>query len=412
MLLYMWLCLYILALQYGHICHSMHNFCHVLKIFAMISVKIIVFHYYYSFRCNSECNFTLFPSGYTIWWIRSTRSTHDPMRYGFLQNLSADQIAYVTQASEAACIVDRNGDKSKEVRLEILRENFQHSDEKMYVAFCDNKHNRRNLSHIISKELPEEQTDLKNLIIQFKVKHFYFDNLIRAVIKIQPEVIARILPSPDEFLKYPTSPRLNLSDLLPKAEYFKVDDDQRSALCTILSSDPRSPPVIVNGSFGSGKTQLLAFATHCLIKQGKINHQSVRVLLCAHHQSSADHFIEQYFGPMVTDKHHPWNVELIRLTSSNYSARNSNFQKYYTVSKDMYKNLDHYRGVPYLVVATTFLTSSSLLKMFGVGFFTHILLDEGSQSREPEAIAPLCLANSNTKLVIAGDSCQVSMIIT
>ena len=361
-----------------------------------------------TFRCNCECNFTLFQSGFIPWWIRSFNNFggYEPIRYGFLQNLSADQIAYATQASEAACIVDRNGDESKEVRLEILRENFNHSDENMYVVFCDNECNKRNLSYIISRNLPSKQTVLKNLIIQFEVKHSYFDSLVRAVVKIKPDVITRILPSPDEFLKYPTSPCLNFPDLLPRAEYFKVDDNQKSALHTILSSDPRSPPVIVNGSFGTGKTRLLAVATHCLIKQA---HQPVKVLLCAHHQSSADHFIEQYFGPMVTDKHHPLKVELIRLTSSNYTVRNSNFQKYYTRSKDMCNYLDYYHHVPYLVVATTFLTSVSLLNMFGVGFFTHIMLDEGSQSREPEAIAPLCLANSNTKLIIAGDSCQVSM---
>ena len=60
-----------------------------------------------------------------------------------------------------------------------------------------------------------------------------------------------------------------------------------------------------------------------------------------------------------------------------------------------------------LVIATTFLTALSLRNLFRPGFFTHILIDEGAQTREPEAIAPLSLASSGTKIVIAGDSCQV-----
>ncbi len=48
--------------------------------------------------------------------------------------------------------------------------------------------------------------------------------------------------------------------------------------------------------------------------------------------------------------------------------------------------------------------------MFPPGFFTHILLDEGAQAREPEAVAPLSLATKDTKIVIAGDPQQVSNI--
>ncbi len=55
-----------------------------------------------------------------------------------------------------------------------------------------------------------------------------------------------------------------------------------------------------------------------------------------------------------------------------------------------------------IVVVTTFTTSLSITNAVGNKFFTHILMDEGSQTREPEAIAPLSLASINTKIVIAG----------
>ena len=40
-------------------------------------------------------------------------------------------------------------------------------------------------------------------------------------------------------------------------------------------------------------------------------------------------------------------------------------------------------------------------------WFTHILIDEGGLTREPEAIAPLSLCRSNTVIAIAGDHRQV-----
>ena len=41
-------------------------------------------------------------------------------------------------------------------------------------------------------------------------------------------------------------------------------------------------------------------------------------------------------------------------------------------------------------------------------YFTHILIAEGAQTREPETIAPLIMANKDTRIIIAGDSQQVS----
>lgn len=45
-------------------------------------------------------------------------------------------------------------------------------------------------------------------------------------------------------------------------------------------------------------------------------------------------------------------------------------------------------------------------------FFSDILIDEGAQTREPETVGPLSLAGKFTKIVIAGDHCQVSLFIS
>ena len=325
------------------------------------------------------------------------------MRYGYFSNLSADQIAYATQSSEGAFIVSKGG--KDEVAVEILRENFEHCDEKMYVAIKDEDEGM--LSKTISKPLPRSPTNLKNLSIEFEVRHVYFDGLIKAINRIKPEIIARIIPSSQDFLPFSFTSSHHVHQLLSQIPRdFDINlDDQLQALDKILSSDSRSPPVIVNGSFGTGKTRVLAIAARCLVEQGRSSNKPVRVLICAHHQSSADHYIEQYFGPMCTNEHNPWDVKLVRLTSSSYNNRNSKFPQYY---KKRNRGTDHWKSPRYFVVVTTFLTAPSLFFEYKAGFFTHILLDESSQSREPENIAPLCLAAPDTKIVLAGDSCQVS----
>ena len=185
-------------------------------------------------------------------------------------------------------------------------------------------------------------------------------------------------------------------------------DDQLNALKTIALCPARSPPILINGSFGSGKTRVLAIAANYITEMAT---EPARVLVCAHHQVSADTFTETYFGEMVMNRKHSWQVRFIRLTSSNYHVRSDKYSKFYINFYHLHKEvrsggLSTHSGN--LVIATTFLTALRLRDLFRPGFFTHILLDEGAQSREPEAIAPLSLASSGTKIIIAGDSCQVS----
>ena len=65
------------------------------------------------------------------------------------------------------------------------------------------------------------------------------------------------------------------------------------------------------------------------------------------------------------------------------------------------------------VIITTFLTAltikDKLIKEKASLHFSHIIIDEGAQSREPEALGALVLAEPNTHIVIAGDHRQVSV---
>lgn len=356
----------------------------------------MLYHSCSIFRCDKKCDLVIYESGDAPKWFTFTKQ----MRCGYIANVTTDQIAYATQASEGAYVVSQN--RKLEVKLEILRENYQHSDEKMYVAFPESQ------SRVLGLILSEKSLSTSDgVTVEFEVKHSYFDAMVKAVNRIPPVNISRILPTPADFhslMDISVEIVLSLLDKMPPdIRIHPHDEDQFRALCTILSCIRKSPPVIVNGLFGTGKTRLLAIVANCVLQYGMDHGETVRVLVCAHHQASANYFMENFFGPMFSNRK---NVQLVRLMSMSYHVKQSSYRHLYKTGYNYTSQVTS--PLPqYLVIVTTFLTAPSLLRVFQAGDFTHILLDEGSQSREPETIAPLSLAGPNTKLVVAGDPHQV-----
>ena len=320
--------------------------------------------------------------------------------------MTPDQIAYASQASEAACFVEPGG--KIEARADILKTDSSYTNDILYIAF-DTRQFKTLLT--LYPSMNRGRSNLHNVMVQFEVKHLYFDNLSRAVSGVQSDIISKLIPtSADEFVPVSQSFRFPPS-IAPGIEHqmLKLDDEgKKAALKAMVQCDPQSPPLLINGSFGTGKTRVLAIGVYCFIELGKMQGQPTRVLICAHHQASADHLVESYFGPMITRE--GWRVHLIRLTSRHYVLHENQYPQFYTKISQYSdpQNLRNVNSSRSLVVATTFLTAIHLSRFHKPGFFTHILIDEGAQSREPEALAPLALASPNTKIIIAGDSCQVS----
>lgn len=345
---------------------------------------------------------TLFQCGEPPSWIKSKYRFTGPMRYGFLDNITTDQVAYATQASEAVFIV--SPDRKSRLRMEILSENYNHCDEKLYVAFHEDESDK--LSCIISRPLSEREDIIHVLLVEFEVKHDYFHALVSAVNSLPQAIINRLLPTPGDFV-HPdlTRNELYVKFLLSNVPCgVKVDgDSQFKALHAIVSCNRSSPPLIVNGSFGTGKTRLLAVASHCLFQDGMRFNSPVKILVCAHHYYSVDSFIQQYFGRMFANKK---NITLFRLIDSKYRGKRT--QIHVTL-----KEISNYSCLPsqHLLVVAEYLTAQPLLEAFGEGFFTDILVDEGSQIVEPQAIGALCLAGPKTRIVIVGDSCQVCSVV-
>ena len=121
--------------------------------------------------------------------------------------------------------------------------------------------------------------------------------------------------------------------------------------------------------------------------------------MCCHHHVSADNFLDRYF-----DRMQDWDTVVIRVTRANY-AKSKYFNCCLPVGQ-FKKNVREIIKHKYLVVVTTFLTAHNIQSVIGNDVFTHILIDEGAQTREPETTAPFSMANC-PKIIIAGDNQQV-----
>ena len=349
-------------------------------------------------RCSGEYTLVLHQAGLRKppWLTRSEEPVGKQQRFGFISGMSGDQIAYATQASEAAYI-------ELNIKARILIENFSHGEERLYITF--DEQNSKRLQE--SLQLGREQWTGK-VHVRFELKHSYFQNLHRALDSLSCDIIDKLVPECMDFDAEFHFKRIPFPRKYDKL--FSLDKEQFRALQSIAFSKANAP-ILVAGPFGTGKTRLLATAAYYFLEECK---QPVRVLVCAHHQASADAFVDCYFGLIKTDRRHPWKVKLTRITSSEWYHHTNREYTHWFKSIAQFKrdlNKGYYRsdGDERLLIITTFLTALRLREDFHPGYFTHILLDEGAQTREPEAIAPLCLANKKTKIIIAGDHCQVGI---
>ena len=214
-------------------------------------------------------------------------------------------------------------------------------------------------------------------------------------------IIKRLLPVAEDFQPYPRtciSPQgssvLNLS---------LCSDDQLEGLTAAISSPAGGPPFLITGPFGSGKTRIVALLSHFFFH----HHQEggcTRILICTQQHVSADTFLECY-NDLAEKKDS--NLKVVRLVPDYYHGESRSV----TTLKDLQQmNKALLRGKKVLVITTCSTAFTVFKKKFlPSGYFTHILIDEAAQVREPEAVGPLCFASPNTKIILAGDQHQVCL---
>ena len=286
--------------------------------------------------------------------------------FAYIDGLSSDNLSYINQASDSASVSGFNAD--------IYR---QWHTRRLVAAFTIDCHSHFQNNTMVS--------------VKFNLKESYFKDLEDSVCALHQNVISRIMPTSQSFHFVPTPP----PDEYMKEIAHYCSPEQLIALKKIIMSPSSGPPLLLAGAFGTGKSRLLALSVRYFQKSSN----PVRVLVCTQQRVSADKFLEYYIETWVGAN--CGEVRVIR--EYGYKQIDPKYEDFYITSRDFEKEFKRLNNI---LVITTCLTAPHL-KFTKNRYFTHIFIDEGSQMREPEAVAPLYLAAEDTKIIIAGDQNQV-----
>ena len=320
--------------------------------------------------------------------------------HGSIGNMTTTQVAYAKQAAVGANLILPLPSLPHALPMfaPLISADFSKPQENSYssddlIYFCIQHQDSMSVVHAYCPYLLQKTTTVQ-CHVQFTLKHHYFTSLHKSLENLSPAVISKLVPRAEDL-------KLSLSEVrfLPKPPTDNLDLDyeyQFIALKKIIGCSPNAI-FLVTGPFGTGKTRLLATAAYNFLKS-----PNTRVLICTCHTQSADAYVNDYFGAMIDKNVLDGNL-LLRLVAkqSPYCHVRRSYQCY--VANSNYPEVLRQKRL----VVTTFINTQQLLQL-RVRPFTHILIDEGAQSREPEAVAPLSLADKHTKIVVAGDHMQVN----
>ena len=331
----------------------------------------------------------------------TTYSHSDGTIHGTITNMTSTQVAYVKQAAVGLKLIMHSPTVSGPLLAPPIEAEFpkpsphapfvEYDDDKVYFVITN-----QSLQIIRSCYQFLLQNTMSYMYhVQFILKHHYFASLHKSLENLKPHVIAKLIPRPDDL-------HLSLRNIksLPKAktEILDLDSEYQFIALKKMMGCSSNAIFLVTGPFGTGKTRLLATAAYNFLKI-----PNSRVLICTCHTQSADTYINEYFGPMIDKGILNQNI-LLRLVAKS-TLRNTVKPSYsHYVSNSLSQNTGALKQKT--LVVTTLINTQQLWQLRAPPY-THILIDEGTQAREPETVAPLALADKHTKIVIAGDHLQV-----
>ena len=243
-------------------------------------------------------------------------------------------------------------------------------------------------------QLPDDIHSIEQgeVYVHFEINHIYFDGLHKAINCLSLDTISKLLPKADIMRACTTGRKLTKreNDAIKPSP---IDSEyQMNAIERMVSSDPRVPFLVI-GPFGTGKTHILAATVSALLCDGNSH-----ILVCAHQHQCANGIYQILYQK--------YGHKIMRLVPNQQSTR------FIESGRECVADMYHVRRNSRMlhqkqVIVTTFLTATNLPEMEPQLNFSHILIDEGAQTREPEALGALAIAKPETKIVIVGDNKQV-----
>ena len=230
----------------------------------------------------------------------------------------------------------------------------------------------------------------------FEINHWYFWRLHCAISCADRQLIKRLAEAPRA-----KSCKLNPVARIRRGAYVLDREYQLQALQNMLSCK-HGVPYLLLGPFGTGKTYVLAAAIDQLLK----NPQN-RILVCTHQNTGAD----KLYLSLQENLHAVETARLVlRLVPDDQGvARNTALMHPYSCKA--VRNISIRELSKWPAIITTFSTALAIKDKYrregDTLHFSNIIIDEGAQSREPEALGALVLADPDTHIVIAGDHRQV-----
>lgn len=234
----------------------------------------------------------------------------------------------------------------------------------------------------------------KKVYVHFDINHVYFDGLHKALSMLSTGAIHKLLPNKSLLQEHIPKKCLGPSENAAIQRFTLDDEYQVNALEKMISSDPRVP-FLVLGPFGTGKTHVISAAVSALLCNPK-NH----ILVCAYQHECANSIYHSLLTTGSVMRLVP-NEKGMKFIRGNCVVNISDILRRRKISDILRKR----------VIVTTFLTATRLreleIKTSRPLRFSHILIDEGAQAREPESLGALAVAKEDTRVVIVGDNKQV-----
>ncbi|KAH9477519.1 Putative helicase mov-10-B.1 [Psilocybe cubensis] len=180
---------------------------------------------------------------------------------------------------------------------------------------------------------------------------------------------------------------------------------QLQAVASIVSMRRGSPPFVVFGPPGTGKTITIIEAIMQLLEADP----EAKILACAPSNSAADLIASRLQERRLKD------TQLFRFyAASRFKNQVPDALLPYTAMSNGHFTVPSMQRMRSFRVVVSTCVSASFSAGIGMarGHFTHIFIDEAGQAMEPEAFVSIkTMADSNTNIVLSGDPKQLGPIV-